>query len=100
MLECCRTAASSSILVSELGARRQGCLFAVICCRRGACRLDCLGNRRRQCWVLCRRRNCVWVASFFRRLLCLHCGSRSRVLSMRCGFLFRCEQNPRHPPSC
>src|SRR4051812_41466750 len=100
MFECCRAAALISNLISELGACLQDYLCAAFCCRRGVCHLYHLGSRPRPCRVLCRRKNCAWVASFFCQLLCLRCGSHSRALSVRYGFPFRCERNPLRPPSC
>src|SRR3954465_3889101 len=99
MCVCRRVAVLSSILVFEPQARLLGFLGVVVCCHHGACRSGRPRNRRRPCQVLCRCRSSVWVASFFCRLLCLRC-SRSRILIVRCGFLFRYERSLLRLPSC
>src|SRR3954464_1719373 len=99
MLECHHAVVLSTILASETGIRLPGCLFLVVCYRRGACRSGRSGNRRRPCRVLCRRRSSAWAASFFCRLLFLHC-SRIRALIAHRSSLFHCERSPRRPPSC
>src|SRR3954465_4521917 len=99
MLERHLAVVLSTTPASETGVRLPGCLFLAAHYRRVAWRSGRSGNRRRPCRVLCRHRSYAWAASFFCRLLCLHCSRICALIAQRSS-LFHCEQSPRRPPSC